>query len=67
MLDSDLAFLYQVETKNLNKAVKRNIESFPASFLLSTERGGSQQLEVPIWNLKFELGGRRYLPDVFTE
>lgn len=32
MLDSDLATLYQVETKNLNKAVKRNIERFPASF-----------------------------------
>lgn len=32
MLDSDLAALYQVETKNLNKAVKRNIERFPASF-----------------------------------
>lgn len=32
MLDSDLASLYQVETKNLNKAVKRNIERFPVSF-----------------------------------
>lgn len=32
MLDSDLAALYQVETKNLNKAVKRNIERFPVSF-----------------------------------
>nr|WP_299183155.1 ORF6N domain-containing protein [uncultured Chryseobacterium sp.] len=32
MLDSDLATLYQVETKNLNKAVKRNINRFPASF-----------------------------------
>lgn len=32
MLDSDLAALYQVETKNLNKAVKRNIKRFPVSF-----------------------------------
>ena len=32
MLDSDLATLYQVETKNLNKAVKRNIERFPEKF-----------------------------------
>lgn len=32
MLESDLASLYQVETKNLNKAVKRNIQRFPASF-----------------------------------
>tara|TARA_R110002033_G_C3873923_1_gene237420 strand:- start:1824 stop:2000 length:177 start_codon:yes stop_codon:yes gene_type:complete len=32
MLDSDLAKIYQVETKNLNKAVKRNTERFPTSF-----------------------------------
>lgn len=32
MLDSDLAALYQVETKNLNKAVKGNIDRFSASF-----------------------------------
>ena len=33
MLDSDLAALYEVETFNLNKAVKRNIERFPADFM----------------------------------
>ncbi|PKN01632.1 MAG: DNA-binding protein [Elusimicrobia bacterium HGW-Elusimicrobia-1] len=33
MLDSDLAFLYGVETKGLNKAVKRNIERFPSDFM----------------------------------
>ena len=32
MIDSDLAFLYGVETKVLNQAVKRNIERFPESF-----------------------------------
>ncbi|MBR5097660.1 MAG: ORF6N domain-containing protein, partial [Spirochaetales bacterium] len=32
MLDSDLAELYQVETSNLNKAVKRNIERFPENY-----------------------------------
>jgi hypothetical protein len=32
MLDRDLAELYQVETKNLNRAVKRNIERFPENF-----------------------------------
>ena len=32
MLDSDLATLYHVETKILNKAVKRNIERFPEKF-----------------------------------
>ena len=32
MLDSDLAILYQVETKTFNQAVKRNIERFPENF-----------------------------------
>jgi hypothetical protein len=32
MLDSDLAMLYQVETKAFNQAVKRNIERFPENF-----------------------------------
>ena len=32
MLDSDLAMLYEVETKVLNQAVKRNIERFPSEF-----------------------------------
>ena len=34
MLDSDLAKLYEVETKALNQAVKRNIERFPEDFLI---------------------------------
>ena len=34
MLDSDLAELYGVLTKNLNKAVKRNIERFPEDLML---------------------------------
>jgi hypothetical protein len=33
MLDSDLAELYGVETKNLNKAVKRNLDRFPTAFM----------------------------------
>lgn len=33
MLDFDLAELYQVETKNLKRAVKRNIERFPDDFM----------------------------------
>lgn len=49
MLDSDLAALYQVETKNLNKAVKRNIERFPASFCF-------QLTEKEVENLRFQFG-----------
>jgi len=33
MLDLDLAVLYQMETKNLNKTVKRNLKRFPADFM----------------------------------
>ena len=33
MLDADLAELYEVETFNLNKAVKRNIDRFPQDFI----------------------------------
>ena len=33
MLDADLAALYEVETKTLNRAVKRNLERFPADFM----------------------------------
>jgi len=33
MLDKDLALIYQVATKNLNKAVERNIERFPLDFM----------------------------------
>ena len=36
ILDSDLAILYGVETFNLNKAVKRNIERFPSDFMFQT-------------------------------
>lgn len=32
MLDSDVAMLYHYETKNVNKAVKRNIDRFPEDF-----------------------------------
>ena len=49
MLDSDVAMLYHYETKNINKAMKRNIERFPKS--INRER--NRKLEVPIWNLKF--------------
>ena len=42
MVDSDLAILYQVETKALNRAVKRNIKRFPEDFCfqLTTEEAG---------------------------
>ena len=38
MLDSDLAFLYGVETKALNQAVKRNAERFPGDFMFQLSK-----------------------------
>ena len=49
MLDSDLAKLYEVETKMLNRAVKRNIERFPSNFMF--------QLNEDEWKiLRFQFG-----------
>jgi len=66
MLDRDLAYLYDVETKYINRAVKRNIDRFPKEFMF--------QLNQKEWsNLKFQFGtssshgGRRTLPYAFTE
>ena len=67
MLDSDLASLYQVETKNLNKAVKRNIERFPASFCFQLTEEEVENLRFQIGTSSLNYGGRRYLPYAFTE
>ena len=67
MLDSDLARIYQVETKNLNKAVKRNIERFPASFCFQLTEEEVENLRFQIGTSSLSYGGRRYLPYVFTE
>ena len=65
MLDRDLAELYDVETKVLNQAVKRNIERFPVEFMfqLTTEEFEilKSQIVTSSW------GGTRYLPMAFTE
>ena len=67
MLDSDLASLYQVETKNLNKAVKRNIERFPASFCFQLTEKEVENLRFQFGTSSLNYGGRRYLPYAFTE
>jgi hypothetical protein len=68
MLDSDLADLYQVETFNLNKAVKRNLDRFPKDFMfrLTTTEAESLRFQIGISTPQGS-GGRRYLPYVFTE
>ena len=67
MLDSDLAALYQVETKNLNKAVKRNIKRFPVSFCFQLTEEEVENLRFQFGTSSLSYGGRRYLPYVFTE
>lgn len=66
MLDSDLAFLYQVETKNLNKAAQRNIERFPEDFMFQLSHKESTSLRFQIGTLK-RGKHKKYLPYVFTE
>jgi len=66
MIDSDLAELYAVETKNLNKAVHRNIERFPGDFMFQLDMEETELLRFQIGTSKAK-GGRRYLPYVFTQ
>ena len=66
MLDSDLALLYQVETKALNQAVKRHLDRFPEGFRFQLSEDEYESLRSQIVTSKGS-GGRRYLPYVFTE
>lgn len=67
MLDSDLAGLYRVETKQLNRAVKRNAARFPDDFMFQLTNNELDALRCQTGTSKTERGGRRYLPYVFTE
>ena len=65
MLDRDLAELYRVSTSNLNKAVSRNLERFPADFMFQLTRGEFENLMFHFGTSSW--GGTRKLPRVFTE
>ena len=68
LLDSDLAVLYGVETKQLNRAVRRNLERFPADFMFQLTPTEARALRFQIGTSDSETrGGRRYLPYVFTQ
>jgi hypothetical protein len=67
MLDSALAELYGVETKVLNRAVKRNRERFPADFMFRLTFREVTALRCQFGTSNIGRGGRRYLPYVFTE
>lgn len=65
MLDADRAAMYQVETKALNLAVKRNMKRFPAEFMFRLTPDEWEHLRFQ--NETSSWGGRRYPPNAFTE
>lgn len=69
MLDFDLAAMYQVDTKVLKQAVRRNIERFPEDFMfeLSNEEYNSLKDSLRSQIVTSNKGGRRYMPFAFTE
>jgi len=66
MLDADLAELYDVETKVLVQAVKRNLERFPEDFMFQLSQEEFAILRSQIVTSS-DWGGRRYRPYAFTE
>jgi hypothetical protein len=73
MMDKDLAALYEIDTKLLNLAVKRNIKRFPTDFMFQLTKEEWENLRLQFATSSFEAssykrwGGSRYLPYVFTE
>ncbi len=65
MLDFDLAILFDVETKVLNQAVKRNIDRFPVDFMFQLSQREYDNLKSQIVTSSW--GGTRKLPFAFTE
>lgn len=76
ILDADLAELYGVQTKMLNRAIKRNPKRFPSDFMfqLATSEVNNLRFHFGTSNLRSQIatskkghGGRRYQPYAFTE
>ncbi|MFZ5953068.1 MAG: ORF6N domain-containing protein [Candidatus Rifleibacteriota bacterium] len=68
MLDSDLAELYQVETKALKRAVRRNIDRFPDDFMFELTKEEAEESRRQNGTLNSERGHNiKYLPYAFTE
>lgn len=65
MLDSDLASLYEVPTKRLNEAVKRNITRFPQNFMFQLTKDEWKNLRSQFATFSKDI--RKYTPYVFTE
>ena len=65
MLDRDLAELYEVETRTLNQAVRRNIKRFPNDFMFQLNKTEFENLKSQIVTSSW--GGIRKMPLAFTE
>ncbi len=65
MLDCDVAYFFGVETKNLNKQMKRNIGRFPEDFCFQLNSNEFKNLRFQ--NATSNHGGRRYNPYAYTE
>jgi ORF6N domain len=65
MLDRDLAELYQVETRVLNQAVRRNLKRFPEDFMFQLNKDEFDHLKSQF--VTSNRGGVRKLPLAFTE
>ena len=65
MLDEDLAELYDVETKQLKRQVRRNMDRFPEDFMFELTREEFENLRCQIGSSSW--GGARYIPMAFTE
>src|SRR5690606_42022087 len=65
ILDSDLAELYGIETKQLKRQVRRNIDRFPEDFMFELSLDEFENLRNHFGTSKW--GGTRYTPMVFTE
>lgn len=67
MLDTELAALYGVETKMLNRAVRRNLDRFPEDFMFQLSIEELANLRIQFGTSSETWGGRRSRPFVFTE
>lgn len=69
MIDSDLAELYDVETKNLKRAVRSNLERFPDDFMFELTKEEYESLRRNFFTLKKTGRGQhsKYLPYAFTQ
>ena len=65
LLDSDLSALYQIETKRLKEAVRRNLIRFPIDFMFQLSEEEVENLRSQIASSSW--GGSRYPPFAFTE